>query len=63
MSPWADLGPAEVDDTPARMFQFKEMAGEKVNTYTFYISMVSSRSTRGPTLCWHTAAWQAPSFL
>lgn len=40
MSPWVDMGPAEVDNTPARMYQLKNMAGEKVNTYTFYISEV-----------------------
>lgn len=40
MTPWADMGPAEVDDTDARMYQLKNMAGEKVNTYTFYIGKV-----------------------
>lgn len=44
MSPWVDMGSAEVDDTPARMYQYKNMAGEKVNTYTFYISKVRSTS-------------------
>jgi hypothetical protein len=42
MSPWVDMGSAEVEDTPARMYQYKNMAGEKVNTYTFYISKVNS---------------------
>jgi hypothetical protein len=42
MSPWVDMGSAEVEDTPARMYQYKNMAGEKVNTYTFYISKVKS---------------------
>lgn len=40
MTPWVDMGPAEVDDTDARMYQLKNMAGEKVNTYTFYIGKV-----------------------
>jgi hypothetical protein len=37
---WVPYGSAEVDGTPASMWQLKEMAGEKVNTYTFYISEV-----------------------
>lgn len=40
MTPWVDMGPAEVDNTDARMYQLKNMAGEKVNTYTFYIGKV-----------------------
>jgi hypothetical protein len=40
MTPWVDMGPVEVDDTDARMYQLKNMAGEKVNTYTFYIGKV-----------------------
>ncbi len=40
MTPWVDMGAAEVDDTDARMYQLKTMAGEKVNTYTFYIGKV-----------------------
>ncbi|KAF8061334.1 cfaD [Scenedesmus sp. PABB004] len=38
LSDWVDFGPAEVDGHAAVMWQFKEMAGEKVNTYTFYVA-------------------------
>lgn len=40
MSQWVDFGPAHVDGKPARMWQLKGMAGEKVNTYTFYVDEV-----------------------
>lgn len=30
----------QVDDTDARMYQLKNMAGEKTNTYTFYVGKV-----------------------
>lgn len=43
MKDWVPYGPAEVDGKPAHMWQLKEMAGEKVNTYTFYVAEVRWR--------------------
>jgi hypothetical protein len=40
MSGWVSLGPADVDGKQAHMWQLKEMQGEKVNTYTFYVAEV-----------------------
>jgi hypothetical protein len=40
MAGWVSLGPAEVDGQQAHMWQLKEMQGEKVNTYTFYVAEV-----------------------
>lgn len=37
---WADFGPAQVDGAPGRMWQLKELAGSKVNSYTFYVAEV-----------------------
>ncbi|KAF6265677.1 hypothetical protein COO60DRAFT_1697673 [Scenedesmus sp. NREL 46B-D3] len=38
MAGWVWLGPADVDGQHANMWQRKQMQGEKVNTYTFYIA-------------------------
>jgi hypothetical protein len=40
MAGWVSLGPADVDGKAAHMWQLKEMQGEKVNTYTFYVAEV-----------------------
>jgi hypothetical protein len=40
MAGWVSLGPADVDGKQAHMWQLKEMQGEKVNTYTFYVAEV-----------------------
>ena len=40
MSHWINFGPADVDGQSAVMWQLKDMWGEKVNTYSFYITEV-----------------------
>jgi hypothetical protein len=40
MAGWVSLGPASVEGRQAHMWQLKEMQGQKVNTYTFYVAEV-----------------------
>jgi hypothetical protein len=46
MSGWVSLGPADVGGKQAHMWQLKEMQGEKVNTYTFYVAEVRLDNNR-----------------
>lgn len=48
---WADFGPVQVDGTPGRMWQLKELAGSKVNAYTFYVAEVRAACSAAGAAC------------
>lgn len=43
MTDWQPYGSVVVDGKDAQLWQYKEMAGEKVNTYSFYVTEVRWR--------------------